>query len=306
MTADIGWRHQGYAMRGDRFDGIRFDQRYDFALPRLGVTFAPRHDLSLFASWAQSRREPAFRDLYDAEGAGSVPLYSNGKPLIRPERVNDYEAGASWRGAGAQASANLFRMDFRDELVYAGQFNTDLGYPILGNAARSVHQGVELAGRVERGLAHDLKVTLDGNTTLSDNHFVEYREVYGLTPADIVSYDGKAIGFFPAVLANLSARVGWKDASAGLEMQHAGRMYLDNTESILASAGPRTIFNATAAWRFALGAQSRAELSLRVFNLLDTRYAAGGYMDYDALGNLVPQFVPAATRNVLGQVRVGF
>ena len=52
--------------------------------------------------------------------------------------------------------------------------------------------------------------------------------------------------------------------------------------------------------------QSRAELSLRVFNLLDTRYAAGGYMDYDALGNLVPQFVPAATRNVLGQVRVGF
>ncbi|MBI5709196.1 MAG: TonB-dependent receptor [Candidatus Eisenbacteria bacterium] len=60
VTADLAWRHQGYAMRDDQFDGIRFDQRYDFALPRLGVTFAPRHDLSLFASWAQSRREPAF------------------------------------------------------------------------------------------------------------------------------------------------------------------------------------------------------------------------------------------------------
>jgi hypothetical protein len=29
-------------------------------------------------------------------------------------------------------------------------------------------------------------------------------------------------------------------------------------------------------------------------------------MDYDATGALVPQFMPAATRHVLGQVRVDF
>jgi iron complex outermembrane receptor protein len=314
VTADLGWRHQAYRMRGDHFDGIRFDQDYDFALPRLGLTFAPWPRTTLFASWSASGREPAFRDLYDAEGVGSVPLYRihdvlanvYADPLIRPERVNDWEAGFAWRGARAAASANLFRMDFRDELVYAGQFDTDLGYPILGNAARSVHQGLELAARAEAAARPDLTFGLDANATLSDDHFVEYREVYGTTAADVVSYDGKAIGLFPALLVNLSARLGWREVRAGVELQQAGRMYLDNNQDMLASIGPHTVFNAGAGWTVRTGESSRVEVSLRVANLLDTRYAAGGYMDYDADGNLVPMFVPAATRSWLTQVKVGF
>ena len=314
VTADLAWRHQAYRMRDDHFDGIRFDQDYDFALPRLGLTFTPDPRVTLFGSWSASGREPAFRDLYDAEGVGSVPLYRirdvadnrYEDPLIRPERVNDWELGAALRGPWASASVNLFRMDFRDELVYAGQYDTDLGYPILGNAARSVHQGLELSARAERTLPRGLRLVLDGNTTLSDNHFVEYREAWGPSPGDVVSYDGKALGLFPAVLANLSARLGWREATAGLELQQAGRIYLDNNEDILASIGPRTVLNATGSWGFPVGGSSRAEVSLRVLNLFDTRYAAGGYMDWDAEGNVVPMFVPAATRNWLAQVRVGF
>jgi hypothetical protein len=47
-------------------------------------------------------------------------------------------------------------------------------------------------------------------------------------------------------------------------------------------------------------------LGLRVFNALDKSYETGGYMDYDAAGAYVPQFMPAAKRNVLGEVRVEF
>ena len=314
VTGDLAWRHQSYLMRGDRFDGIRFDQTYDFALPRLGATWTPRSDATIFAAWAHSSREPAFRDLYDAEGPGSVPLYRLADvalgiyqdPLIRPETVNDYELGGQWRGAWGSLAVNLFRMDFRDELVYAGQFDTDLGYPILGNAARSVHQGVELAGRARRELWAGAALDLDANTSLGDNHFVDYREVYGTSPGDTVRYDGNAIGFFPAVMANLSARLSWRRATLGAEVQHAGRIYLDNTESMLASIGPRTVTNLVGALRFSFGDGSRAELSLRLNNAFDVRYATGGYMDYDAGGNLAPQFIPAATRNLLAQVRVEF
>ena len=314
VTLDFGQRQQLYHMRGDHFDGIRFDQDYHFTLPRLGVTFTPTRQVTAFASWSASGREPAFRDLYDAEGAGSVPLYRvrdvaqnhYEDPLIRPEHVTDWEAGLAWRGERAAATANLFRMDFRDELVYAGQFDTDLGYPILGNAARSVHQGVELAAHAERGPRGGLRLVFDGNATLSDNHFVEYREVYGTAPGDVVSYDGNAIGFFPAVLANVAARLDWGEVSAGLEVQHAGRMYLDNREDVLASIGPRSILNASAGWGFAAAGATRVELLLRVSNLLDTRYSAGGYMDYDPDGNLAPMFITAATRNWLAQASVGF
>jgi iron complex outermembrane receptor protein len=314
LTADLAWRHQSYRMREDRFDGIRFDQDYDFLLPRLGMTFTPCPSTTLFTSFAVSSREPAFRDLYDAEGAGSVPLYRirdtaanrYEDPLIRPEHVSDWEAGFAWRGARAAATVNLFRMDLRDELVYAGQFNTDLGYPILGNAGRSVHQGVELAARTRRALPGGLRLDVDANATLSDNHFVEYREAWGPDPGDVVSYDGKTLGLFPAVLGNLAARVGWRAITAGFEAQHAGRMYLDNNQDLLASIDPRTVLNATAGWGFAVGEASRAEFSLRVSNLLDARYAAGGYMDYDAEGSLAPMFVPAATRSWLTQVSAGF
>ena len=311
VTGDLAWRHQGYDMRGDQFDGIAFEQTYDFALPRLGLSWTPSPAWSAYASYALGSREPAFRDLYDAEGAGSLPLYGTidvaagiyADPLIRPEHVNDFEMGAAWRGnGGASASASVFRMDFRDELVYAGQFDADLGYPILGNAAKSVHQGAELAGAVTRAFGA-LHTTIDANATLSDNHFVEYTESWGPTPADQVSYDGEPIGFFPAVMGNLGARAAWRGAALGAAVQHTGRIYVDNTGTDANSIAPRTTLELTGALSRRVGG-ARVELSLRVMNALDERYATGGWMDYDAVGSLVPVLVPAATRGWLAGLRI--
>jgi iron complex outermembrane recepter protein len=312
VTADLGWRRQEYRMRGDRFDGIRFDQSYDFALPRLGVTWTPRPSWNLFAAYAHASREPAFRDLYDAEGAGSVPLYRirdvannvYADPLIRPERVHDVELGASWRGARESASAHLYRMDFRDELVYAGQFDTDLGYPILGNAARSVRQGVELAARARRDLARGFAIDADLNASFGDHHFVEFREQWGPLPSDAAVYDGNAIGFSPATLAHASLRVSRRGAWAGATLRHAGRIYLDSNESAAASIAPHTVLDLIGGVARRLGGGPELQVSLRVFNALDRKYETGGYMDYDAGGELVPHFVPAATRSVLGEVRI--
>jgi iron complex outermembrane receptor protein len=312
VTGDLAWRHQGYYWRNDVFDGVRFDQSYDFAIPRLGATWTPRAGLNLFASWAGSSREPALRDLYDGESAGNTPLFKRvdvahgvfDDPLVRPEKVNDYELGGSWRRDAYSASLDLFRMDFRDELVFAGQFNTDLGYPILGNAAKSVHRGIEAAARARWNPGARTAAVLDGNLTLSDNHFVRYREVYGTTPDDVVSYDGKRISLFPSVLANLSARLEWSRVTAGAEIQSVGRIYLDNTETRSASISPRTVLNLLAGLRLPAGSSSRLRVTLRVNNALDLAYATSGYMDFDAAGTLAPQFVPAAKRNVLGEVRM--
>jgi iron complex outermembrane receptor protein len=314
VTADLAWRHQGYDMRDDVFDGIRFEQPYNFALPRLGVTWTPRPAWSAFASYAYASREPSFRDLYDAEFVGAVPLFANvdpatnvwTDPLINPERVQDLELGGAWRGASSNVTLNVFRMNFRDELVFAGQFDTDLGYPILGNAARSVHQGIELEARQALRLVRDARLTFEGSATLSDNYFVEYTEQYGPTTADEVHYDGNTIGLFPAQLANLSARLDAGHASLGAELQYAGRIYVDNTESMTSSIGPRRVANVTGGLRVPFGTASHAELSLRGLNVLDERYATSGYPDYNASGALVPHFVPAATRNWIAQVRVDF
>ena len=310
-TADLAWRHSGYAMRGDRFDGIRFDQRYDFGSPRLALSWAPSARTQLFASYAYGSREPAFRDLYDAEGVGSVPLYRRvdvaagiyADPLIRPEHVHDVELGGTWTGRGVTLSANLYRMDFADELVYAGQFNTDLGYPILGNAARSVHQGIELAGRALRRLRPDLEVGVDGNATFSDNHFVEFRERWGPLPSDEIVYDDRPLGFFPATMANAAARATWRGIGARVEMQHAGRVFVDNTGTAANSITPHTVWNAVLSGTLRR-AGTQVTATLRGLNLGDLRYATTGYMDYDRNGILVPHVMPAATRAWLAEVRL--
>jgi iron complex outermembrane receptor protein len=319
VVADLAWRHQGYEMRGDQFDGVRFDQDYDFAIPRLALQWRqPANRWWLTGSASHSRREPAFRDLYDAEGVGSAPLFdANGDPLIKPEQVMDYELGAHWSDPAFDANLNLFRMDFHDELVYAGQFNTDLGYPILGNAARSLHQGVEIEasawlGRPVRpggepapghafadGHARELRIS--ANAAFADNHFIEYQEAYGPLPSDIVHYDGNPIGFFPATLANLRLDAARYGIAAGIEAQYAGRIFVDNTGTDANSIDPRTVVNASASTLVRPGSTA-LELSLRVQNVFDKRYETSGYLDYDATGNLVPTLVPAATRNWIAQV----
>jgi hypothetical protein len=155
-------------------------------------------------------------------------------------------------------------------------------------------------------LGRDLRTRLDDNATLSDNHFVEYHEVYGTAPGDTVRYDGNALGFVPASLANLTARLSWGGASVAGTARYAGRIFLDNHQDILSSAGPRTVLDVAAGWRAPAGPGSGLEVTLRVLNALDTRYATGGYMDYDATGALVPQFMPAATRHWIAEVRSTF
>jgi iron complex outermembrane receptor protein len=300
-------------MRDDRFGGIAFGQHYDFGAPRAAVQWQASKRAQVFASYAWSSREPAFRDLYDAEGTGSVPLYRRvdvaagiyEDPLVRPEHVQDLELGASWRTADLALSANLYRMDFRDELVFAGQFDTDLGYPILGNAARSVHQGVELAAAITRRLPGGQELGFDGNATLSDNHFVEFRESYGPTPADQVVYDGKPIGFSPAVMANAALHARWRGVGARVEAQRAGRVYVDNTGTDANSIAPHTVWNAVLSATPRI-AGTPVTASVRGLNLGDLRYATTGYMDFDRHGDLVPHVMPAATRSWMAELRLAW
>src|SRR5262249_29672545 len=185
----------------------------------------------------------------------------------------------------------------------AGQFDTDLGYSILGNAARSVHQGVELAGATSGRLARGATLGVDANATFSDNHFVEFREADGPTPADQVSFDGNPLGFFPAGMANGGVGVGWRGLGARLEAQHAGRVFVDNSGSDAASVAPHTVWNGALTATARVGG-ANATATLRGFNLRNLRYATNGYMDFDRNGDLVPFLMPAATRSWLAEVRV--
>jgi outer membrane receptor protein involved in Fe transport len=270
---DLAWRHQGYFMRDDAFDGIRFDQRYDFGLPRLALSWEPSASWQAFASYAYASREPAFRDLYDAEGVGSVPLYGHideaagiyADPLVKPEHVNDYELGASWHAGGASLTANLFHMDFRDELVFAGQYDTDLGYPIIGNAARSVHQGVELAGASRDGSS----AAWSWRSTATSRS----RQPLHRVPRELRPH-ARGPGGLRRQAARVLARAHGERRRArvveGAECSRrgavCGRVFVDNTGTDANSIAAHTVWNAALSTAGHV-AGAHATLTLRGFNL---------------------------------------
>jgi iron complex outermembrane receptor protein len=311
LLGDVAWRHQRYSLRDDVFGGYAFDQDYDFVLPRLGATWQPRAELRVFGSWAYSSREPRFSDLFSAEQAYSVPLFqhvdpANGvyaDPIARPEKVHDYEVGAWFGKERLHATVNLFHMTFRDELVDY-QFDSNLNNWITTNAAESVHQGVEVAGLARRLLGEQSALVLEANATFGDNHFVSFAEQ--IDSSTTIRHDGNTIAFFPNLLANAGARLEWGRLRFGLAARYAGRIYLDTNQDATASIAPRTVLDGNLGLSLPLGGGATGMLDVRVFNLLDREYETGGYFDYDDSGNYVPLFVPAATRNAIAQLTVGW
>jgi iron complex outermembrane receptor protein len=286
-----------------------FTVPYVFVNPRLGATLFPDRPLSAYASIAFANREPRRTQLYDgSEGpAGATPQFERrpdgslnyDAPLIEPEHLMDVELGASWTGPRVRASANLFWMEFWDEIVPSGAVN-EIGKPRTGNAERTRHVGLELEGTVQVRP----RWTVSGNAMLARTRFVdftEYRPVGGATRA--LERDGNPIASSPEQLGTLRTTYRWRGLTASLSMEAVGRQYIDNSGGERASLeNGRVVFtddDALTIDPYALVGASLsyehdgAALQVTADNLLNQKVLRHGFR-----GAGGPRFYPAATRSV--------
>jgi iron complex outermembrane receptor protein len=324
-TLDLALHRQTYQLRDDNLHGLFFDQTYTFLTPRLGVNaIVHKSDegslrtLEAYASFSRSDAEPLFRELYDAENAGvptafadTLPSGELVDPILKPERVYDWDAGLRARGAWGQAELGGYYMSFRDEIVYNGQL-TDNGTPITGNAAKSHHAGVEGAFTASVGRRFELR----GSGHWSDDKFDDYQEYIDATTA--IDYSGNRIAGYPGVGGRIAAAVLYRRARLELGVERQGTQYLDNTENerkdpaarqdpayVDRTIEPWTTVDASLAWRMpGLIGTRDFEATLRAINLFDARYETAGYVDYPAPAYLAtPVWIPAATRGIYLSVR---
>ncbi len=322
---------------------------YTFFNPKLGVNYEISSGLSAFGNFSVGQREPTDADMFDqwqgADDFGVDPLFAKSKnvykadgsiryvewsdPLTQHETVYDYELGLSvaqisnlWSW---NAKLNLYRMDFRNELVPYGQV-VEEGRAVRGNADKTLHQGLELStaikinpkGFVSQPLGFDddqrknpkgqkarpLGLELSGNIAFSQNEFVDFTAYsWDGQPQRL---DGQTIALFPSALANLRATANWTLAAVGnvslsAQYQYAGQQYLDNTEDETRTVDPYGVLNLNAS----LKVNRLRDLTFRVWlnNALDKEYETSGYYDDWAGSNY---YYPAAGRNGYGSVTVGF
>ena len=81
---------------------------------------------------------------------------------VKPESVWDFELGAEWRTKTLALKANLYDMEFRNEIAATGELSP-IGQPLRKNVDKSFRRGVELEASWQ--VLSALRVTATANAS---------------------------------------------------------------------------------------------------------------------------------------------
>jgi iron complex outermembrane receptor protein len=293
FSVDLQFRDAQFRYQPDPNAGISGQSvSWAFFNPKLGVTWhgsGSTAPLTLYVSFGHTSREPARNDLFDGaddlnsgNAASILPLTQ-----VKPETLNDYEAGATWALGGFSLNANLFAMEFRNEIAAIGQLSLT-GNPLTENVAASYRRGVEFEGKWRMSD----RVTASSNLTLMKARILEYYDApSGNTYSDVEPL------LTPPVIANEQVEVQLTHAfSVIATARYVDSSHLANDGNDALEVPASWMFNGTLAWH-----AGKTEIRAQVNNILNTNAYAGGYTD-----GVTRYFFPIATRNVMITTRYSF
>ena len=136
---------------------------WTFVNPRIGVRYRWTQDMDVYASFGSTGREPTRFDLLGSTQINDANIGVLTNPgTVRPEYVNDIEAGVRWSGSVGRLSVNAFAMFFRDEIAPIGPFIEQQFVQLRKNVPQSRRLGIEIDGsvRITSWLSADLVATV--------------------------------------------------------------------------------------------------------------------------------------------------
>lgn len=302
---NVQYAYTRYRLYGEKFLGTDFSVPYHFFNPRAGINYNIDERWNVYGSVAYTSREPRLNNLYDAAEASTpaswgavLPQFgvtTGGKfnfddPLVKPESLVDIEVGGGYAGESVKAGANIYWMEFADEIVKSGRVDR-FGQPVTGNADRTRHVGIELSARATPAQG----LELSGTMTLSRNRLVRLTDYATGSP---VRLDGNPIAGFPDVLANMRLTYRSGALSFSWFTRYVGKQYTDNQRNEANTVDPAFVSNASLNCRIdGLIPDVRLEAKLQVNNVFDTLYAAYGEGE---------QFFVGAERNIFCNLAITF
>lgn len=287
---DLQYRLVDYQLFGFRNNpGLQFHPQYHFFNPKAGLSYRSG-PLLAYASLAVARKEPN-RDDFEA-GAGQQP---------RPEVLRDLETGLEYRSARSFWSANVYYMDYKDQLVLTGRIN-DVGAYTRTNIPESYRLGLELQGSVS--LLSWLKA--GANLTLSRNrieNFTEFVDDYDAGGQKSFFYAETPIAFSPSVIsAGTLTFLPLPRLELSLQGKYVGEQFLDNTGNNARSLD--AYYNQDLRLLYTLQPKGfkGIDLLFHLNNAFDARYEPNGYTFSYIYGNSLATenyYFPMAGRNFL-------
>lgn len=265
---DLQYRGINYKIKGedDKAGALDIHKNYNFFNPKAGLNYSFAKYHNAFVSFSIANREPN-RNNFTEAAVDERPTY---------ETLYDYEAGYEFRTDRFHVGANLYYMDYNNQLVLTGKIS-EIGEPLTSNIKDSYRMGIELMGGVK--IANWLN--WEGNVTLSQNKikkFTEYVDDWD-TGEQHTIYIGKTnIAFSPDVIANSMFNFAYKGFSAAFNSTFVGRQYIDNTSSKDRSINPYFVNNLRFGYTFKPSFMETITVDFTVNNLFNEQYETNAWV----------------------------
>ena len=286
LYADLQYRFVRYTLSGindETMSELPISRDFHFFNPKAGLTYQ-NHGHTLSASFAIANRDPS-RSNYTENLAYDPATQTYMGNMPKAETLYDYELGYQYAHPRFSVGANLYFMDYDNQLVLTGEYN-DVGKYLTTNVKDSYRMGIELTAGV--------KITdwfrWEGNMVVSRNKIQNYKQyitVYETdwdTPARTDSICGDVtIAFSPMITAMSLFTFDIAGFIGTIQTNVVSRQYLDNTMDEHAMLKAYTTTNVNLQYNFPMKkwitdrrGVPDVKILCQINNIFNAKYASNG------------------------------
>ncbi len=274
IYADLQYRHIGYKIDGcnDKWNdatsslqALAIDETFNFFNPKAGASWQINRNNRLFASVSMAHKEPTRNN------------YTDGKLDEHPtaERLTDYELGYTFARGHLHAGANLYYMDYKDQLVLTGELN-EIGEPLAANIPDSYRAGIELMA----GVKLPCGFSWDANATFSRNRIKNFTEVlYDDNTYERweINHGSTRLSFSPDIIVNNTFAYRYKGLDVSLQSNYVSKQYMSNAEQEEHCLDAYFVSNLSLSYTFKLPKTKSITVGATIYNIFDEEYESNGY-----------------------------
>ena len=281
LYGDLQYRYVRYERNGmndEDMTDLPLEVDFHFFNPKAGLTYQNGGHL-LSASFAVANREPSRNNykenvVYDA----STNQYTG---LPHAERLYDYELGYTYSHSRFAVGANLYFMDYDNQLVLTGEYN-DVGAYKTKNVKDSYRMGAEITAgvKITDWLRWDMNVVVSRNKILNYHQYIDLyddQDNWNWVGQDSI-VGTTTIAFSPSITAMSLFTFDISGFTATIQTNVVGKQYLDNTEDENAALRAYSTTNINLQYQLPIANSQWPEIQLlcQINNIFDAKYANNG------------------------------
>jgi iron complex outermembrane receptor protein len=285
---DLQYRNVQHQMNGfTKNTDLEIERKFNFFNPKMGLTYQAKN-IFYYTSVAVANKEPN-RDDFEASA----------KEQPRREQLIDWETGFEFKRPKYAINANVYYMNYKDQLVLTGKIN-DVGAYTRTNVPKSYRAGLELQFKY----ALNKKYSSTYSFTFSQNkieEFTEYIDDYDQYTQVTIQHKNTNIALSPNLTTTRT--LNWKPndkLSFFWTTKYTSKQFLDNTQNKDRILDAYFLNDINVHWTILNKAKFTMLLQVYGNNLFDVQYAPNGYTFsyiYDRTLTTSNNYYPMAGRN---------